>query len=482
MTIQRPRGGPEPVPSGPTSVNPLSVEAVEAATPADRDRYVDALRVASLLVVAMGHWMMGGVTQDGQVTNVLAQLRWLQPLTWVLQVMAVFFLVGGVAHAYTLSRRPVQGPGEYSTFIRRRVQRLVRPAAVFLGVWVGIGVLAHLVGWVGSPGGSGALVKTVLGITSQLLWFLGVYLGVVALAPWMYRAHRRFGVGVVVVLAALAVVGDLLRLHGGPLQMAGAVNFAAVWLAMHQLGFCWKDGLLRRGNALWLAGLSALALVALVGWGPYPVSMVGLPGEPVSNMAPPSLALLAQGFMLCGLAVWARPVGQWLLARPAVWRVVVLAGSVAMSVYLWHLSALFLLLGGTRWLHLQLPQVGSLAWWLTRPIWLALLVAIAIGLVAVFARFEAGSMAAPAVLPAQRWRDRLSAAGLVLLVAGVFMIAVTGVDVLSNHSTDLLGLPVTPGLAVLTLALGGLALWRAGRARPTTPAGFPVALHESPTE
>ena len=91
-------------------MTPRSASEIAAATPADRDRWVDALRVGSLLVVILGHWLMVAITPDGRITNALTVVPSLQPLTWVLQVMPIFFLVGGVAHAHTLEslerRRP----------------------------------------------------------------------------------------------------------------------------------------------------------------------------------------------------------------------------------------------------------------------------------------------------------------------------------------------------------------------------------------
>lgn len=441
-------------------------QAVQAATPADRDRYVDALRVASLFVVAIGHWMMGGVSQSGEITNTLAVLPWLQPITWVFQVMALFFVVGGVAHAHALSRHLVSGrhAGSYATFIRVRALRLLRPAAVFAGVWLSVGVLFHVMGLLAGQSPSTALAATVLRITTQLLWFLGVYVAVVALAPLMFGLHRRYGVSVVIALVAIAVVVDVLRLTWNP--VVGALNFAAVWLAIHQLGFCWKDGLLNRVNGVWLAGISGLSLVVLVVVGPYPVSMVGMPGEALSNMNPPTLALLCQGFMLAGLAVWARPFGEQLLARPSAWRTVVVGASVAMSVYLWHLTALFVLIAGLRWADINLPQVGSLTWWVTRPVWLAALVAITAGLVTIFRRFDKATK--PAACPPQRWRDRVAAVGIVVVSVGIFMIAVTGVDVLSNNTSHILGAPVTPLLAVMTMLVGAATLWVSGLAGKET--------------
>jgi hypothetical protein len=68
--------------------------------------------------------------------------------------------------------------------------------------------------------------------------------------------------------------------------------------------------------------------------------MVGLPGE-LSNMAPPTVALLAQAVFLTGVVLLLRAPATVLLRRRAVWRAVVRANVVAMTAYLWHLTALF---------------------------------------------------------------------------------------------------------------------------------------------
>ncbi|KOG86438.1 acyltransferase, partial [Streptomyces varsoviensis] len=90
---------------------------------------------------------------------------------------------------------------------------------------------------------------------------------------------------------------DVLRFALG-VPYVEFLNFAFVWLAVHQLGFLRADGrLAARGPrvpaALALTGLAGA--VALVAAGPYPLSMVGMPGEKISNMAPPTLALLCHG-------------------------------------------------------------------------------------------------------------------------------------------------------------------------------------------
>jgi len=126
-----------------TNVAPSSAAELDAATPANRDRWADALRVGSLIVVMFGHWLMVVVTPDGEISNALKIVPGLQPLTWVLQVMPLFFLVGGVAHAHSLESLRARGgstTGRYAGFVRARTARLLRPTAVFLVAWLGLGV------------------------------------------------------------------------------------------------------------------------------------------------------------------------------------------------------------------------------------------------------------------------------------------------------------------------------------------------------
>src|SRR5256885_932811 len=82
---------------------------------------------------------------------------------------------------------------------------------------------------------------------------------------------------------AAAVAVDVARFGFG-VPLVGYANVAFVWLAVHQVGFLYADGRLRGwiGPAMAVGGLAAT--VALTSVGGYPVSMVGVPGEPVSNM------------------------------------------------------------------------------------------------------------------------------------------------------------------------------------------------------
>ena len=82
---------------------------------------------------------------------------------------------------------------------------------------------------------------------------------------------------------------------------------------------------------------------ALVAFGPYPGSMIGMPGAAVSNMAPPTVALLAVGFGQIGLALALRGPIVAFARWPGVSWVLGWAGRRMMTVYLWHMSALFVI-------------------------------------------------------------------------------------------------------------------------------------------
>src|SRR4051794_14524441 len=116
-------------------IQPASlVDQLVDATPSSGDRFVDFLRGMSIAVVVCWHWVLS-VTQWRDGRRVMptpggdAPLLW--TLTWLLQVMPLFFFVGGYANSasWTATRR--QGRGTID-FARRRLDRLFRPVAVFV--------------------------------------------------------------------------------------------------------------------------------------------------------------------------------------------------------------------------------------------------------------------------------------------------------------------------------------------------------------
>ncbi len=263
---------------------------------------------------------------------------------------------------------------------------------------------------------------------------------------------------------------DLLRFTAG-VPYAEFLNFAFVWLAVHQLGFLRADDRIRLPAALAAGGLvGAAALVAL---GPYPLSMVGMPGEKVSNMAPPTFALLCHALWLVGVVELLRGPGGRLARRPAVWRAVIAANGVAMTAFLWHLTAMLGVYGAMLALDVPLPEPATGAWWAQVPVRLAVAAVVTALLVAVFRAAErpperraAGRLGSAPGAPEDTGRSGpVAALGITLCLFGVLGLSMVGFGGLLEGRTALLvAVPVTAPAAVGTALVGWLLVERAGRA------------------
>lgn len=400
--------------------------AVAAATAARRDRYVDLLRAVAILAVVTGHWLAAAVTvQDGRLggVNALEVLPWARPLTWLFQVMPVFFLVGGYANAASWSSHQRRGGGGAS-WVRSRMFRLLRPTAVFVVILTAATGLGRAVGL--DPD----IVVDAAWLAAIALWFLAVYIAVVALAPIVISRQRQWGNGrTIALLVAWVAVADLSRLVFETSYFAGSTYLLA-WLAVHQLGVAWRDHALTRSPwTAWLfAGGGLLGLLLLTGLGPYAVSVVGTVGPGLANTAPPTLALLALAATQTGLILLLRgPVDRW-LARPRPWVAVVAVNSVVLTVYLWHMVPV-LVVAPALVLTGVLPQypIGSAAWLLLRLPWVLALALVLLALVAVFARAERPRLrGAEATQPDESpWAKARLAVGVLAFLAGLTGLAAT---------------------------------------------------------
>lgn len=456
-----------PVPSG----------RAAAQTPTDRDRLVDAARAVALVVVVAGHGLMAVVAwPDGiaRVGNLLAAFPWTQSLTWALQVMPLFFFAGGAANAISWTRHRARGEG-YATWLWARADRLLRPAWVYLVVMCIIAAVVTMV----APSKA---AEPLMLLTTQLLWFLGAYLLVTALAPWFVTTSRARGVGMAILLIVGCGLIDAARFLWGWPEAIGLVNFVLVWAVPACLGSLRSLGVLGRCPRWSLAVAGVVGLVInglLIKFGPWPVSMVGMPGEPVSNMAPPTVVLAIHAAVLvCLLTLLDAPLRR-LLQRPRVWRPITGINLVAMTLYLWHLPVLIAVTTIAHVIDVERPVALDASGFPVPDGW-----AYAGGSVLLWMVYGVGVWAVVRLMwifeqvPLPWWdavprsrRPSPSSATLVAIAATIgvgassLMLSATGLAGFPGRVITYAGLPLNAAVAIGLLLVSGSAIRWAGAAR-----------------
>ncbi len=409
-----------------------------AVTPVERNRYVDFLRAISILMVITGHWLIVALYyQDGSLIpgDLLEIKPGTQWLTWLFQVMPIFFIVGGYANAVSLESARRRGIG-YAGWLAARLYRLVTPLLALLIGWALLAMAFYFIGVSGDItrlASRGALIP---------IWFLAIYILVVILAPTMYNAWRRWGFVSFFALAAIGALVDV-AFFMAKLEWMGWSNYFWVWLSVHHLGFAWRDG--RLGSPARLLGYSAvglLVLVLLIFKGPYPFAMVGSPDEGLSNTLPPKITLLALGVFQFGLLLSIEEPMRRMLSSVRIWAATVLINGMIMTLYLWHITIMVVVvslayLAGGLGLGLE---PGTLEWWFTRPIWLPVLYAVLLPIPFMLAPLERRARPADAPVPAAARQ----VGGAILICLGVALLALFGFG-----SSPLPGLDIAAFLAVI---------------------------------
>ncbi|MDT5016176.1 MAG: hypothetical protein QOD39_2336, partial [Mycobacterium sp.] len=344
------------------------------------------------------------------------------PITWIVQVMPLFFLAGGAAGAYGWRTGTPWG-----AWLFTRAQRLCRPVFWYLAAW-SVGLVATRM-FLGAESAEGLGRECV-----ALLWFLGVYLVALAFVPALTKLSTGRAVAVVVVsLLAAAAAFDAIRIAAGT-PMPGVANFLIVWLIPIVIGVAYARGLICPRAALVVAASAFAAQVVLASTGPYDVSLVVTGTERLSNVSPPTLLLaLHCSWMSCVFVAAAGVIRRW-AERPLVWYVVAVGNGGAMTLYLWHIPAIAV---ATFLLH----AVGLDAYDVHAPDFWALLALRA----AVFAVVMAVAFRLLSPLEHRRlpWWDapvpatgaRSIAAGVLVCLAGVALVALA-----KNGLTGVVGL------------------------------------------
>jgi fucose 4-O-acetylase-like acetyltransferase len=427
-------------------------------TGAGRDRFVDLLRGGSIVAVVVGHWLVadlrwavGGVTE----TSALAEVPAMWPATWLLVVIPLFFFVGGYANRRSWAGTLRRAEG-YATFLDRRVHRVLVPSGAYVAVVACAGLVVDRVGGVG--------VRALGGVLFQPLWFLGAYLWVVALTPVTLRLHQRFGAWVLAGLGVLVALGDLGRFGLG-LPALGYLNVLLVWVLMHQFGYFYSEGVLGARSARWMALGGLAATAALVRFGPYSATMVGVPGGEVGNMHPPTLAIAALGTAQIGLALLVRvPARRW-LQRRRVWRAVIAVNLCVVSIYLWHQVALTVAARIVLPLGWPAPDPGTWSWWAAHLVWLLVPGAVLAAIVVLVGPAE--RVPAPRPIPPGRRTGSIGAVAVVLVGLGFLALAGSSATEPFAPGQSLGPVTASPALGVALLVVAWLLLRSQRTPRPT---------------
>lgn len=384
----------------------------------DRDLSIDAARILSLLLVVLIHLLMIGarVTPEGvEMSRPLEAQRWFVPLTWVGQIMPLFFILGGYTGIRSW-RSAVDRGDRWWDYVRGRVLRLARPALPFFALWFAVLAVGRMVGI------DAELLDGVAVGAGSPLWFLAAFLLAQSLVPWFTRWHERSRWSALLVLFAAAVAVDAVAQYSG-LPEFRWLNFAFVWLFVQQLGFFLLDGSLtrlhaRRGGTLILLGIAAAAYLLLwagvaAGW--HSPDML-------HNLNPPMVSLALLGVAQLALFEPVRPALRALMRVRPVQLVAFLVGSRAMSVYLWHLPVIIALTGVGLLIPGAAPDPASPAWWATRPVYYVAVLAIVLLLGGPLSRFER----VPDALGSREALPAATAVAALLTFAAAFWVTVSG--------------------------------------------------------
>lgn len=391
-----------------------------------RNMAVDFYRVSGVVLIVLGHWLAGSVTyHDGSFgrQNPLVDIPWTQWLTWPFQAVPTFFVVAGYAGAVSWShRREAQGVSRQA-WLRRRLARVLGPTAVYVAL-VSIVVVVLTALHV-----SGSTLEYAGWAVAMHLWFLAVYLAVVSLTPIAIAAQRRWGLLAPAALAVAVVVVDVVSI-GGHVHDLDWLNYLLCWGTFYQLGIAWHGGLLAGRRSVVLAAGSGIALALLTALGPYPVSMIGVPGQTIDNTTPPTAALLAFGCAQAGLVIALAPALNRALRADLVKRVLSIGNDNVMALYLWHMIPVVIvaIVGYPAGL-LPQPILGTGQWWLARLEWVVVLsIAVVIEMVLLWwgRRVFAAPLPMLGVPLGKRWTEPVMPAGAVMAAFGLSFLAARG--------------------------------------------------------
>lgn len=438
----------------------LKTQLRKVETPLGRDRSIDAIRAYGLIIVVAGHYIMGIVQWNRNVPhlgNTLSSSISLQAITWIFQVMPLFFIAGGAANFISWkSAQSKETP--YAVWLWKRAHRLLSPALVYLVVMIALGALI-------TPNTNREMGRVLLNISTQLLWFLGVYIVTTALTPFTVKLYENFRISSVIIWLGVIAFCDYAHLADTAFAPLSLFNFISVWAMVSQFGYAFEKNEIRRNLALVIFTLAFTSEIWLVAVFPYPISLVGMPTDSVSNMAPPTLVLALHSISIWAiLSIFKDKINQ-LCQKSKVWNVVVGANMAAMTIYLWHIPVIMFLTVGSHLIGFDRnailidgrPYPGEGFWLQTIPFLIVCgflvywFVQVAWSIEHIRIKWWQGDASNVHKNPL---RNALAIIGVFLIGTGLLAVAGTGLHQFPNGTQELSGVSFANGQAAIIFILG----------------------------
>ena len=320
-------------------------------------------RSLALFAVVLGHLVLAVIDRDPSGSLRGDNLIALYPhLSWLTLIapMPIFFAAGGWANATATAQSSAA-----------RLRTLMGLGAVVVTMWSGASIIELLIVGHGSTVADGARIAT------QPLWFLTAYIPFAAYGKRIAALAQHPIIAIGIALVALTAI-DVARFGFDANDKWGWPSFFLAWSIPWLIGSWWRHAShsqsfneRRIGCALFIAGsVTAFMLVKAADY--YPALIDAVPNKR-SNTTPPTLftavAAIGQTGVLMMIATSLDSVARH-------WRSLInTLGTVSIAVYMWHLSALALC-AGLITLGVPSPTRLTTSWWLTRPLWFALVIGI----------------------------------------------------------------------------------------------------------